>query len=61
MGDSPSVVYVLQDRRDDPSQAGWGGRFVRIWDERKVVFDRHTTASAASSLRYRRRLSRRGV
>jgi Cellulose-binding Sde182, nucleoside hydrolase-like domain len=45
MGDSPSVVYVLQDRRDDPSQSGWGGRFVRVWDQRKTVFDRHTTAA----------------
>ncbi len=45
MGDSPSVVYVLQDRRDDPSQSGWGGRFVPVWDQRKVVFDRHTTAA----------------
>ena len=45
MGDSPSVVYVLQDRRDDPSQAGWGGRFVRVWDQRKVTFTRHTTAA----------------
>jgi PelA/Pel-15E family pectate lyase len=45
MGDSPSVGYLLHGTPEDPSQAGWGGRFVRIWDGRKTVFDRLTTAS----------------
>jgi hypothetical protein len=44
MGDSPSVVYALQRSRDDPSQPGWGGRFVPVWDGRKTVFERTTTA-----------------
>ncbi len=44
MGDSPSVAYVLQSTREDPSQSGWGGRFVRMWDGRKTVFQRQTTA-----------------
>jgi hypothetical protein len=44
MGDSPSVVYALRPTRDDPSQPGWGGRFVPIWDGRKIIFDRITTA-----------------
>jgi cellulose-binding protein len=43
MGDSPSVVYLLRDAPEDPSRPGWGGQFVRVWDERKTVFDRHTT------------------
>jgi hypothetical protein len=43
MGDSPSVVYALQSSRDDPSHAGWGGRFVPIWDGRKTIFERNTT------------------
>ena len=43
MGDSPSVMYALGETRDDPSQPGWGGQFVRAWDERKTVFTRHTT------------------
>jgi hypothetical protein len=43
MGDSPSVGYLLRNRRDDPSRPGWGGRFVRIWDGRKTTFDRLTT------------------
>jgi hypothetical protein len=43
MGDSPSVAYLLQRSRDDPSQPGWGGRFVRVWDRRTTVFTRLTT------------------
>ena len=45
MGDSPSVGYLLHGAPDDPSQPGWGGKFVRIWDDRKTVFDRLTTAA----------------
>ncbi len=43
MGDSPSVAYLLRNTRDDPSQPGWGGRFVRVWDGRKTLFTRLTT------------------
>jgi hypothetical protein len=45
MGDSPSVAYVLRNTRDDPQQPGWGGRFVRVWADRKTTFDRLTTAA----------------
>ena len=43
MGDSPSVGYLLHGTPDDPTQPGWGGRFVRIWDGRKTTFSRLTT------------------
>jgi hypothetical protein len=43
MGDSPSVGYLLRGTPEDPSQPGWGGKFVRVWDGRKTVFDRMTT------------------
>lgn len=43
MGDSPSVGWLLHGTPDDPTQPGWGGKFVRIWDGRKTVFDRLTT------------------
>ena len=43
MGDSPSVGYLLHGSPDDPSQPGWGGRFVRLWDGRKTTFSRLTT------------------
>ncbi len=43
MGDSPSVGWLLRGDTDDPTQPGWGGKFVRIWDGRKTIFDRLTT------------------
>lgn len=43
MGDSPSIGYLLRNTLEDPSQPGWGGRFVRAWDGRKTVFTRLTT------------------
>lgn len=43
MGDSPSVGWLLNGNPADPSQPGWGGKFVRVWDERKSIFDRLTT------------------
>jgi hypothetical protein len=45
MGDSPAVGYLLRGTPDDPSRPGWGGRFVRVWEGRKTVFDRLTTPS----------------
>jgi hypothetical protein len=42
MGDSPSVGYLLRGTPDDPSRPGWGGRFARIWDGRKTIFDHPT-------------------
>lgn len=43
MGDTPAVMYALGPTRDDPTQPGWGGQFVRVWDDRKTIFTRHTT------------------
>lgn len=43
MGDSPSVGWLLQGNPSEPSQPGWGGKFVRLWDGRKTVFNRLTT------------------
>jgi hypothetical protein len=45
MGDSPSIGYLLHNTLGDPTQPGWGGRFVRIWDGRKTTFTRITTAA----------------
>ena len=44
MGDSPSVGWLLRGTPTDPSQPGWGGRFVRAWDRPPAVFRRMTTA-----------------
>jgi hypothetical protein len=43
MGDTPSVARLLRGVSEDATQAGWGGKFVRIWDGRKTVFDHLTT------------------
>ena len=45
MGDSPSVGYLLRNTLEDPTKPGWGGQFVRLWDGRKTIFDRLTTAA----------------
>jgi hypothetical protein len=37
MGDSPSVGYLLHGTPEDPSQPGWGGRFVRAWERPHTV------------------------
>jgi hypothetical protein len=43
MGDTPSVGWLLKDTPEDPSQPGWGGRFVRAWERPYACFDRLTT------------------
>lgn len=43
MGDSPSVGWLLHGTPGEPTKPGWGGRFVRLWEGRKTVFDRLTT------------------
>ena len=43
MGDTPSVTYMM-GTPENPSQPGWGGRFVRAWKRPKRVFDRLTTS-----------------
>jgi len=43
MGDTPSVAYMLHGNPDDPTKPGWGGRYARIWDGRKTVFEGLTT------------------
>lgn len=45
MGDTPSVARLLRGSSEDPSQPGWGGRFVPIWDGRKTIFNRLTIES----------------
>ena len=43
MGDTPSVGWLLKGTPDDPSQPGWGGRFVRAWEHPYSRFERMTT------------------
>lgn len=43
MGDTPSVGWLLKGTPVDPSQPGWGGRFVRAWERPYSRFERMTT------------------
>jgi hypothetical protein len=43
MGDTPSVCWLLTGTPEDPSQPGWGGRFVRAGERPYRLFDRLTT------------------
>jgi hypothetical protein len=45
MGDTPSVARLIHGTPENPTQPSWGGQYVRIWDGRKTVFDRLTTAA----------------
>lgn len=42
MGDTPSVGWLLFGHPGNPSQPGWGGRFVRAWERPHAVFHRLT-------------------
>lgn len=43
MGDTPSLAWLLKGAPEDPSQPGWGGRFVRAWERPWSRFERLTT------------------
>lgn len=45
MGDTPSLLYVMQGNPEDPTGDGWGGSFEPISRSARVVFDRNTSMS----------------
>ena len=45
MGDTPTVARLLRGTPGDPTQPGWGGRYVRAWERPFATFDRLTTAA----------------
>lgn len=45
MGDTPSLARLIHGIPEDPAQSSWGGKYVRIWDGRKTIFDHLTTAA----------------
>ena len=45
MGDTPSLARLIHGTPEDPTQPSWGGKYVRIWDGRKTIFDHLTTAA----------------
>ncbi len=50
MGDTPSVARLLMGHSEDPEKPSWGGQFVRIWDERKTIFQGLTQESQESEV-----------
>ena len=42
MGDTPTVAWLLHGTPGHPTQPGWGGQFVRVWDHRHTIFNHHT-------------------
>ena len=45
MGDTPSLVYVLNGNPGDPTSESWGGQFVPISYSPRAIFDRNTTTA----------------
>jgi hypothetical protein len=43
MGDTPTLTWLFHGTPHNPSQPGWGGRFVHAWERPEVVFHRLTT------------------
>lgn len=45
MGDTPSLLYMMDGDPDNPMRESWGGSFEKIGFSPRVVFDRTTTIS----------------
>lgn len=45
MGDTPSLVYLMNGDQDDPRGESWGGSFARIGHSSRYLFDRNTTVA----------------
>jgi hypothetical protein len=45
MGDTPSLLYLMNGNPENPAGESWGGSFEKISQSARVVFDRNTTLS----------------
>lgn len=43
MGDTPSLLYLMNGNPSDPTTESWGGRFEKVTHSSKFVFDHNTT------------------
>jgi len=43
MGDTPSLLYMMNGNPDDPTDESWGGSFERMKHSHRTVFKRNTT------------------
>ncbi len=44
LGDTPSLLYMMDDNPNDPTKESWGGSFVKFTHSPQIIFDRPTTA-----------------
>lgn len=44
LGDTPSLLYLMDGNPNDPTKASWGGSFVPFTHSPQILFDRPTTA-----------------
>ena len=43
MGDTPSLLYMMDGNPDDPYKESWGGSFERLYESPRTIFARNTT------------------
>lgn len=43
MGDTPSLLYMMDGDPENPMRANWGGSYVKFKQSPRLVFDRNTT------------------
>ena len=43
MGDTPSLLYMMDGNPNDPSKESWGGSFEKLNRSPRIVYDRNTT------------------
>lgn len=44
LGDTPSLLYMMDGDPNDPAKESWGGSFVKFTHSPQIIFDRPTTA-----------------
>lgn len=44
LGDTPSLLYLMDGNPNDPTKESWGGSFVKFSHSPQIIFDRPTTA-----------------
>ncbi len=44
LGDTPSLLYMMDGDPNDPTKESWGGSFVKFTHSPQIIFDRPTTA-----------------
>lgn len=44
LGDTPSLLYMMDGDPNDPAKESWGGSFVKLTHSPQIIFERPTTA-----------------